>query len=880
MRRFVFLMLILSLMTMLTYPNRFAQAVIISIPADYPTIQQGIDVAINGDTVLVADGIYKGMDNVNLDFKGKAITLKSKNGAAKCIIDCEKVDKTRGLFFHSGETPLSVLDGFTIKNGNSNSGGGIACNDGSPKIINNIITENMSNSDGGGIQCLGYSCAPIITNNIITKNQSNAKGGGIVCTDLSSPVIKANTITKNSSAFGGGIGITDSSPTIDTNIIKENISNSTGGGISFTGEHGGSSKIINNAITSNIANSNGGGIFCDHAPTIINNIISLNTTYLNGGGICCWYASPTISNNAIFKNKASNSGGGIFCLSSSLSIINNTITENEAVKGGAIYCVDSFPMINNTIFWNDKPQEILAEGTGINTISYSDIQGGKANISGKVNWLDGNINANPLFVNAASNDYHLSNNSPCINAGTITLSMPEKDIEGNPRPNPQNSKSDIGAYGYTMQTILSIGLAEASLGSQFTAPLNITDATGISSGDITIKYDPSILSVGDIKSTPLTTDMNLAPNTSVSGQIKIAMAGTKAIPSGSGSLIDMSFTVNSKATVGTEAMIRLVDTELYDESGKVIPMNFENGTIKIIQSCIKGDVNNDGNIKSNDATLILRIAAGLLEPNDYQKCASDVNGDGHIRSNDATIVLRKAAGLEAPVKDFIADRHINISLSETHGLKGETISVPITVDNIDILSSGDMSINYDSKVLRAIGILSNDGLLMANNISQPGLIRISFAGVDRLNDSKLAEIRFEVLTDDVSPLTFKLAELYGTDALPLNSKFTNKQFRSWAVAPELSVLLQNYPNPFNPETWIPYQLHESGEVVIRIHNVTGELVRELRLGYKSAGQYMTQDRSAYWDGRNEAGERVSSGVYFYNIQAGNYNATMKMIVKK
>jgi flagellar hook assembly protein FlgD len=87
-------------------------------------------------------------------------------------------------------------------------------------------------------------------------------------------------------------------------------------------------------------------------------------------------------------------------------------------------------------------------------------------------------------------------------------------------------------------------------------------------------------------------------------------------------------------------------------------------------------------------------------------------------------------------------------------------------------------------------------------------------------------------------------------------------------------------NPFNPETWIPYQLHESGEVVIRIHNVAGELVREFSLGYKSAGQYMTQDRSAYWDGRNEAGERVSSGVYFYNIQAGNYNATMKMIVKK
>jgi hypothetical protein len=296
--------------------------------------------------------------------------------------------------------------------------------------------------------------------------------------------------------------------------------------------------------------------------------------------------------------------------------------------------------------------------------------------------------------------------------------------------------------------------------------------------------------------------------------------------------------------------------------------------------CLKGDVNDDGNIKSNDATLILRIAAGLLEPNDYQKCAADVNSDGKIRSNDAIIVLRKAAGLEAPVKDLIADRRINISLSEAHGLKGETISVPITVDNIDILSSGDISFSYDSKVLRAIDVLSSDGLLMANNINQPGLIRISFAGVERLNNGKIAEIKFEVLTDDISPLTFKLAELYGTDAVPLNSRVINKQFRSWAVAPEHSELLQNYPNPFNPETWIPYQLHEANEVVIRIHNITGGLVRELRLGYKPAGQYTTQDRSAYWDGRNEAGERVSSGVYFYNIQTGKYSSTMKMIVTK
>jgi hypothetical protein len=358
------------------------------------------------------------------------------------------------------------------------------------------------------------------------------------------------------------------------------------------------------------------------------------------------------------------------------------------------------------------------------------------------------------------------------------------------------------------------------------------------------------------------------------------MAGTNAISSGSGSLIDITFTVNSKASVGTETTIQLVDTELYDESGKTIPMNFKNGTIEIIQPCIKGDVNNDGNIRSNDAMLILRIAAGLLEPDDYQKCAADFNGDGKIASNDAMLVLRQAAGLLAPSKDIIANRHISLSLSETYGLKGEIISVPITVDNIDVLSSGDISISYDNKVLRAIGILSSDGLLMASNTNQSGLINISFANAERLNSDKLADVKFEVLTDDISPLAFKSVELYGYDALPLNTKFTDKQFKSWATKPQNSELLQNYPNPFNPETWIPYQLKEDAEVVIRIHNVAGDLVREISLGYKSAGIYTNQDRSAYWNGKNEAGEKVASGLYFYTIQAGKYTATRKMLLLK
>lgn len=93
-------------------------------------------------------------------------------------------------------------------------------------------------------------------------------------------------------------------------------------------------------------------------------------------------------------------------------------------------------------------------------------------------------------------------------------------------------------------------------------------------------------------------------------------------------------------------------------------------------------------------------------------------------------------------------------------------------------------------------------------------------------------------------------------------------------------LYQNYPNPFNPDTWIPYQLAEYVDIVIRIYNGSGQLIKTLDLGNKPAGFYTARDKAAYWDGKNEAGEEVASGTYFYSIKAGDFAATMKMVVKK
>ena len=101
-----------------------------------------------------------------------------------------------------------------------------------------------------------------------------------------------------------------------------------------------------------------------------------------------------------------------------------------------------------------------------------------------------------------------------------------------------------------------------------------------------------------------------------------------------------------------------------------------------------------------------------------------------------------------------------------------------------------------------------------------------------------------------------------------------------ALIPKKAGLLPNYPNPFNPETWIPYHLAEAADVTLTIYAADSRLIRTLSFGHQSAGIYQSKSRAAYWDGRNEFGEPVASGVYFYTLTAGEFSATRKMLIRK
>ena len=129
-----------------------------------------------------------------------------------------------------------------------------------------------------------------------------------------------------------------------------------------------------------------------------------------------------------------------------------------------------------------------------------------------------------------------------------------------------------------------------------------------------------------------------------------------------------------------------------------------------------------------------------------------------------------------------------------------------------------------------------------------------------------------------------LRELEAVPEKSYSVRITIQFLRLWLENANRNVaatkLLPNYPNPFNPETWIPYQLAETADVNIKIYDISGRLVRTLSVGFKPIGYYLTRERAAYWDGRNEAGESVSSGVYFLQFVAGEFTATQRMVIVK
>ena len=138
--------------------------------------------------------------------------------------------------------------------------------------------------------------------------------------------------------------------------------------------------------------------------------------------------------------------------------------------------------------------------------------------------------------------------------------------------------------------------------------------------------------------------------------------------------------------------------------------------------------------------------------------------------------------------------------------------------------------------------------------------------------------------DSIDAATIKAwiaqAQLEDDGSLVFKQGIENLENLLASLIPEETALLANYPNPFNPETWIPYQLAESADVALTIYDMNGQLVRRLAVGHQASGMYQNRSRAVYWDGRNQLGESVASGLYFYTLTAGEFTATRRMLILK
>ena len=373
----------------------------IHVPDDFETIQEGIDAATDGDTVLVSQGIY----TENINYYSKAITVTShyihtldSADIYNTIIDGSQApDPHQGsvVYFTSGEDTTSVLCGFTIQKGTGTypdsfgdrSGGGILLEFSGGKIIHNIIINNkventFSSGYGGGICKSSYGDEILVVrDNIIAGNETNTfssqnfvTGGGIAIFGYF--IVQGNIITDNyvfgKGARGGGVSIMGATSEgiinnneIINNKIEVNISSGMGGGIHL-GNPASELIVSNNTITGNICTGTsyykGGGISVGNWGAygdfrIEGNIISDNVAY-DGGGIYLSVSEPgcLITNNLIYNNQAYNRGGGIYGWNTSgdkqkiLSLI-RVKNNNKKIKQGKNY---ELPMIVNNTFIHNK----------------------------------------------------------------------------------------------------------------------------------------------------------------------------------------------------------------------------------------------------------------------------------------------------------------------------------------------------------------------------------------------------------------------------------------------------------------------------------------------------------------------------------------------
>jgi subtilisin family serine protease len=601
------------------------------VPSEFATIQAAVDAANDGDVIVLADGTYTGTGNKEVEFAGKAVTVRSANGPTTTTIDCEG----SGSAFHlrMAEGRDSVIQGLTIVNASTS---GIHCEMASPTITGCIVRNCSGGAYGGGIWC-GDSTA-LISDCVIHDNSVPYGGGGVCVWSRSRVTVRRSSIYGNTAASGGGLYCWNlSSLELVDCTIHGNLASFYGGGICFE---------ANQDDTSN-------SLSC------INCRITYNRTTSDSDGF----------------------GGGVYVDGGQATIVNSTVSDNSVLvgKGGGvgIQWGGNVTLVNSIAWFNQAPhgRELAVGYLGQATVSYSDLSGGRSAVyvfrHSVLNWGSGNIKADPQFVDRDGPDndlatwedndlrltvqspysdaggpgrsrscptkQRLKDPSPCIDAGdnSAVPSAVTTDLAGNPRFLDETTVRDTGNG---TSPIVDMGAYEGVL----TATKWRSVRTHGSTGEWPVDLDPSATGNGTcgptveprqygiqkvevdfnhpIQITGMIEAEDVATNTMYSAaSVSIVNGSTLVVQFNSGVLPDRKcYRINLAGKVGSdpEGLAMAGDTDC------------------LIRS-LTGDVNGDG---ATDLADMNSVKSELGVPVTAETANFDVTVDGMITKSDLAFV--------------------------------------------------------------------------------------------------------------------------------------------------------------------------------------------------------------------------------------------------
>ncbi len=798
-------------------------------------IQDAIDLADDGDVVLVHDGTRTG----NIKFKGKAITVQSENGPEKCIIDCE--NKSRGFIFENGEGPNSILVGFTIINGVANNGAGIYCQGASPTIIGNIIRDNKAGYFGGGISCHVGSNALII-NNLIINNSAGSSGGGIVSENDSKVIVTNCTIFGNS---GGAVFVDSASMNIINSILWDNDL------AEVRVQKSGQVDILYSCVKQGYDGQ--GNISSD--PLFIGpengNYHLQNTSPCLGAGTSDNAPSTDIEGNIRPNPAGSNPDIGAY--ESDLARPQIPIPE-ISLSPESLFFKSTLPDLPDE-------QEIFITNSGIGELIWR--------AEDNVDWL--------TLVHAGD-ELKVSVNQ-ALSAGTYngTISIISDNASNSPQIVLVELILEPEPPALFITLISPNGGEEWITGSAREIIWEYADEVKLVTLAYSLDSGNSYLDLIVLNSANTGSYQWQVPDIE-SSTVRIKIIGSDALglPLGVEDQSDADFAIAKEDRPPRPKTI--------------------SGIIKAQDgSTPKGDMEIRAYIKDRPGDIIEYPPADFskifYDPNTgWYKIELDALQEGWTAGEVLRIEFTGGA-LEIELDDNPSqsggEHTLPVELSEFSALYGrdgclikwETQSEDGNAGFFIYRSTRKHGpyIKMNSKIIPGAGNADEVREYKFLDEKTDPYVKIYFYYIEDVDFSGKRtkhEIIHAPLNPDIS--------IFNLD--PENGILGNIKKEFVPMVKEIPVLtnalFQNYPNPFNPETWIPYQLAKSANIKISIYDARGQFVHVLQAGYQNAGIYTAKDKAIYWDGKNSSSEQVGSGVYFYILQAGKFSASRRMLIIK